>query len=538
MDIPRAVGQKLLIAFQGREGLPSGIIRSFKSCHPGGITLFRSLNMGTPQQIRSLTDSLQRLARELDLPPLLIATDQEGGQLMAVGEGTPLPGNMALGATRSRELARKAGEVLGRELSALGINVDYAPCADVNVNPENPVVGTRSFGEDPQLVADLTAAMIEGIQSQGVAATVKHFPGHGDTASDSHHGPGTVPHSLERLHAVELPPFKAALGADTKLVMTAHLGIPSIDGPGAPPATLSPNIINGLLRRDLGFDGVVVTDALDMHAIRQGELLREDALRAAKAGADLLLVTSEPLDQTRVYEALVKGVQTGQLTVEELRASVARITRLKTWLSEHGTRPDLSVIRSAEHLRVADEIADGSITLVRDHARLLPLRLDEDKRIAVIVPTPQDLTPADTSSYVQPRLADFVREYHARTDGFNIPYAPDEQEVASMLERVRGYDVVIAGTINAFAEEKQAEFIRQLLRTGKPVVIVGMRLPYDLAAFPQASTFLCTYGILEPSMRAAAKVLFGLGGMKGRLPVSIPGLYEAGHSAWEKDRGG
>lgn len=538
MDIPRAVGQKLLIAFQGREGLPSGIIRSFKSCHPGGITLFRSLNMGTPQQIRSLTDSLQRLARELDLPPLLIATDQEGGQLMAVGEGTPLPGNMALGATRSRELARKAGEVLGRELSALGINVDYAPCADVNVNPENPVVGTRSFGEDSELVADLTAAMIEGIQSQGVAATVKHFPGHGDTASDSHHGPGTVPHSLERLHAVELPPFKAALGADTKLVMTAHLGIPSIDGPGAPPATLSPNIINGLLRRDLGFDGVVVTDALDMHAIRQGELLREDALRAAKAGADLLLVTSEPLDQTRVYEALVKGVQTGQLTVEELRASVARITRLKTWLSEHGNRPDLSVIRSAEHLRVADEIADGSITLVRDHARLLPLRLDEDKRIAVIVPTPQDLTPADTSSYVQPRLADFVREYHARTDGFNIPYAPDEQEVASMLERVRGYDVVIAGTINAFAEEKQAVFIRQLLRTGKPVVIVGMRLPYDLAAFPQASTFLCTYGILEPSMRAAAKVLFGLGGMKGRLPVSIPGLYEAGHSAWEKDRGG
>lgn len=538
MDIPRAVGQKLLIAFQGREGLPSGIIRSFKSCHPGGITLFRSLNMGTPQQIRSLTDSLQRLARELDLPPLLIATDQEGGQLMAVGEGTPLPGNMALGATRSRELARKAGEVLGRELSALGINVDYAPCADVNVNPENPVVGTRSFGEDSELVADLTAAMIEGIQSQGVAATVKHFPGHGDTASDSHHGSGTVPHSLERLHAVELPPFKAALGADTKLVMTAHLGIPSIDGPGAPPATLSPNIINGLLRRDLGFDGVVVTDALDMHAIRQGELLREDALRAAKAGADLLLVTSEPLDQTRVYEALVKGVQTGQLTVEELRASVARITRLKTWLSEHGTRPDLSVIRSAEHLRVADEIADGSITLVRDHARLLPLRLDEDKRIAVIVPTPQDLTPADTSSYVHPRLADFIREYHARTDGFNIPYAPDEQEVASMLERVRGYDVVIAGTINAFAEEKQAEFIRQLLRTGKPVVIVGMRLPYDLAAFPQASTFLCTYGILEPSMRAAAKVLFGLGGMKGRLPVSIPGLYEAGHSAWEKDRGG
>lgn len=307
VDIPRAVGQKLLFAFKGMDDIPPGIIHAFKNYHPSGVTLFRSLNMGAPQQIRSLTDSLQRLARKLDMPPLLIATDQEGGQLMAVGEGTPLPGNMALGATRSGELARKAGEVLGRELSALGINVNYAPCADVNVNPENPVVGTRSFGEDPELVAELAAAMIEGIQSQGVAATVKHFPGHGDTASDSHHGPGTVPHSLERLHVVELPPFKAAVGTNVKLVMTAHLGIPSIDGPDAPPATLSPNVINGLLRRDLGFDGVVVTDALDMRAIRQGELLREDALRAAKAGADLLLVTSDPLDQTRVFEALVNG---------------------------------------------------------------------------------------------------------------------------------------------------------------------------------------------------------------------------------------
>ena len=519
------------------DDIPPGIVQMFKTCHPGGVTLFRSLNMGSPQQIRSLTDSLQRLARELDMPPLLIATDQEGGQLMAVGDGTPLPGNMALGATRSSELARKAGEVLGRELSALGINVDYAPCADVNVNPENPVVGTRSFGEDPELVAYMTAAMIKGIQSQGVAATVKHFPGHGDTASDSHHGPGTVPHSLERLHAVELPPFKAALGADAKMVMTAHLGIPSIDGPDAPPATLSPNVINGLLRRDLGFDGVVVTDALDMRAIRQGELLREDAVLAANAGADLLLVTSDPLDQARVFEALVNGVQTGQLMLDELQASVARITRLKTWLSENATQPDLSVVRSDAHMKVADEIAEASITLVRDHAMLLPLRLDDDKRIAVIVPTPQDLTPADTSSYVQPRIADFIREYHARTDGFNVSYSPDEQEVASMLERMRGYDVIIAGTINAYAGEKQAEFIRQLLRFGKPVVIVAMRLPYDLAAFPRASTYLCTYSILEPSMRAAANAIFGFGEMKGRLPVSIPGMYEAGHSTSEISQG-
>jgi len=526
--IEQIIGQKLLVAFHGKEKLRSDFIESFRAYRPGGITLFRSMNMGTLAQIKALTESLQRLARDLNLPPLIIATDQEGGQLMAVGEGAPLPGNMALGATRSKELARKAGEVLGREMAALGINVNYAPSADVNINPQNPVVGVRSFGEDPALVGELAAALIEGIQSQGVAATVKHFPGHGDTASDSHHGLGTVPHSLQRLQAVELPPFIAALKADAKLVMTAHLGILAIDGPDAPPATLSPNIINGLLRRDLGFDGVVVTDALDMHAIRQGDLLREEVLRAAKAGADLLLVTSDPQDQTRAFEGLLHGAKTGQLTIDELQLSVSRVTRLKKWLSENRIMPDLNVIRSAEHMKVADEIAEKSITLVRDQKKHLPIKLESDQRIAVVVPIPQDLTPADTSSYIRPKLAESMRAYHPGVDEFTIPYSPSEQEAVSALERVRGYDVIVVGTINAYAEENQANFVHKLLQIGKPVMIVAMRLPYDLAAFPQASTFICTYSILEPSMRAVAKALFGFGEMNGRLPVSIPGLVEAG----------
>jgi beta-N-acetylhexosaminidase len=528
VDLEHLVGQKLLFAFHGKETPSPEIISAFKKYSPSGISLFRSLNIGTLAQLKELNASLQRIARELGLPLLIIATDQEGGQLMAVGDGTPLPGNMAIGATRSKELARKAGEVLGCEMAALGINVNYAPCADVNINPNNPVVGIRSFGEDPILVGELAAAMIEGIQSQGVAATVKHFPGHGDTASDSHLGLTTVPHSRERLSAVELPPFLSALKADAKLVMTAHLGIPSIDGPDAPPATLSPNIINGLLRHDLGFDGVVVTDAMDMHAIRQGELLREDSLRAAKAGADLLLVTSDPMDQTRAYEALLSGAQSGELEVGELQASVARITRLKNWLTENASTPDLSVIQSAAHMQIADEIAEKSITLVRDQNNYLPIKLDEGKRIAVIIPVPQDLTPADTSSYIQPMLAESIREFQTQTDEFKIPYAPSEEDISVTLKRIRSYDMIIVGTINAYAEEKQAEFVRQLLDMDKPVIVVAMRLPYDLAAFPQASTFVCTYSILEPSMRAVARALFGFGKMTGQLPVSIPGLVEAG----------
>ena len=524
MNIEQLVGQKLLFAFRGKESLSPEIIQAFQKYHPSGITLFRPFNMDNPAQIKKLNQSLQDLARELGLPLLLIATDQEGGQLMAFGDGTPLPGNMALGATRSPELAKKAGEVLGRELAAVGININYAPCADVNVNPKNPVVGVRSFGEDPALVGELAVAMIEGIQSQGVAATVKHFPGHGDTASDSHHGLGTVPHSRERLHAVELSPFRSALQADAKLVMTAHLGILSIDGEDAPPATLSSNIIHGLLRQDLGFTGVVITDAMDMHAIRQGELLREDALRAAQAGADILLMTTDPQDQARAFESLVRGTQNGQLSQENLQDSVDRILQLKNWLQEHATTPDLSVIQCAEHMQVANEIAEKSITLVRNEKNHLPLKLDAEKRIAVIIPVPQDLTPADTSSYIQPKLAESIRAYHAQTDEFKIPFAPSADETAKVLEQMQAYDVIVMGSINAYAEEKQAEFIRRLLKLGKPVINIALRLPYDLAAFPEASTYVCTYSILEPSMRAVAKAVFGHSVMTGHLPVSIPGL--------------
>jgi beta-N-acetylhexosaminidase len=312
--------------------------------------------------------------------------------------------------------------------------------------------------------------------------------------------------------------------------MTAHLGVPSIDGANAPPATLSPNIINGLLRRDLGFGGVVITDAMDMHAIQQGETLRDEALRAAGAGADLLLMTSDPQDQIRAFEGLLHGAQTGQLTMEELHVSADRISRLKKWLIDHSTSPDPGVIRSAEHMNIADEIAEKSITLVRDRNGQLPINLETDQRIAAIVPVPQDLTPADTSSHVQPRLAEAIRVFHARTDDFVIPYSPSEREMAAVLDRIREYDLIVIGTINAHREENQARFVRELLKTDKPVIIVPMRLPYDAASFPQASTIVCTYSILEPSMKAVARALFGFGEIKGRLPVSIPGLGEAGLS--------
>ena len=528
LTIQQAIGQKLLLAFKGKDQPSDEIIKALREYQASGITLFRSFNIEKPAQVRHLTDQLQRLARTLDLPPLLIAVDQEGGQLMAIGEGTTqLPGNMALGATGSVELARRAGEVLGRELAAMGINVNYAPCVDVNLNPQNPVVGIRSFGENPDLVAELASAMVEGIQSQGVAAAAKHFPGHGDTASDSHHGLPSIPHALERLQAVELLPFRAAIRAGAKLTMTAHLTLPALDGPDAPPATLSRNILNNLLRQELGFEGVIVTDAMDMHAIRQGEFLGEDAVRAVNAGVDLLLLTSDPADQERVHRALIQAAQDNALGVDEIHASANRIATLKDWISKHITSPDLSTIGCLEHQKVADEIAQQSITLVRDWANLLPLRLNSGQRIAVVIPKPQDLTPADTSSYIVPALASSLRAYHQFVDEFLVPYAPVESDISTLLVQLEDYDLVIIGTLNAYTQSGQSNLVREILKTGIPAIVVALRLPYDLAAFPGAPTYLCTYSILEPSMRALAKAVFGHGEINGHLPVAIPGLYEA-----------
>ncbi len=521
-------GEMLMLAFKGLDGPSDEFVRSLQELKPAGVTLFRSFNIRNPRQLKSLTTSLQQKAAELDLPPLLIALDQEGGQLMAIGAATQLPGNMALGATGSEELAFEAGQVLGSELRAMGVNVDYAPCVDVNTNPNNPVVGVRSFGEDPTSVARLSAALVRGIQSKGVAATAKHFPGHGDTSSDSHLGLPLVSHSLEEMRSIDLPPFKAAIEAGVKLVMTAHLGIPALEQEQVTPATLTPQILQGILRAELGYDGVIITDAMDMLAIRQGDLLVEDSANAIAAGVDLLLGTSDPQDHRRLYKGIMHAIGEHMISDAQLAASLNRIHLLKEWLTQDRNIPSLDIVDGPAHREVARRIAERSITLVRDDTRLLPLRLEAEKRIAVIVPKPMDLTPADTSSYSSPQLAAAVRMYHANTVEFVMPSLPSPGDIDGLLGQMSGIDLIIAGTLNASAQPGQAELVKQLIALGKPVIAAAMRLPYDLAAFPKVGTYLCTYSILEPSMQALAKVLFGEIKPQGRLPVSIPGMYDAG----------
>jgi beta-N-acetylhexosaminidase len=323
---------------------------------------------------------------------------------------------------------------------------------------------------------------------------------------------------------VELPPFQAAISAGTKLIMTAHISLPALDGPDAPPATLSRNILQNLLRRQLGFEGVIVTDAMDMRAIRQGEFLGQEAIRAAQAGADLLLLTADTKDQERVATALTQALKSGELDLVETRNSINRILELKRWLSIHATMPELSVVGCAEHAQVAQEIAENSITLVRDRQRILPIQLSTNQRIALLVPEIKDLTPADTSSYLKLSLADALREYHPYVDEFVFPFNPQEKDIAALLQQVEKHALIIIGTLNAYSQHGQQALVHEVMKRRVPTIVVAMRLPYDLAAFPEVSTYLCTYSIVEPSMQALTKAMFGFAEFRGRLPVTIPGL--------------
>lgn len=522
LSLERTVGQQFLLSFESRTHPPEAFLDILKKQHVGGVVLFRHKNMSSLEEIRGLTRELQAAAAEAGRPPLLIAVDQEGGQLMAVGQTTPFPGNMALGSTRSEKLAFKVGVAMGKELSALGINVDFAPVCDVNSNPRNPVIGTRSFGEDPELVASLGTAFARGLQRAGVAATAKHFPGHGDTSSDSHLDAPVLKQSLKRIRSVELVPFRRAVTGGVRLIMTAHIVVPALNGGSQElPATLSREILQSLLRKKMGFKGVIVSDALDMHAIAQGPEYISEAMAAVFAGNDLLLFNHDLSRVEPAHRNIVQACHRGLLPEAQVQASARRIMALKQWIAHQPQHP-MSVIGCEEHLRLAREVAQRSITLVRDKAGLLPLRVAPDKKIAVALARPEDLTPADTSSYVTPGLAAALRRYCSQVDEFSFAISPQEEEIAAICKRLSEYEIVIIGTINASAYPAQAELVNRLLKQGTQLVAVALRLPYDLAAYPAALTYVCSYSILQPSMEALADTLFGCLDFQGRLPVTIP----------------
>lgn len=519
----------LMLAFEGFE-LPVAMGERLNAAPAAGVTLFRSLNVETPAQVLSLTESLQRTnaaARPGD-PPLLVAADQEGGQLIGLGDGTtPFAGAMALGAAGDTELAECVGRAIGIEMAAMGVNVAYAPSCDLATNPDNAAIGIRSFGDDPAAVAGLAGAYVRGLRSSGIAATAKHFPGLGDVALDSHHGLPSIDHDHDRLDSTELVPFRAAITAGVDLTMSAHIALPAVTGDPGLPATLSRTCMTGILRGELGFDGVTITDAFDMRALGETGGGPPQAVAALAAGVDLLLTTADEGARRGIEDGLAAGVASGALDPGDVRRSLGRVLQLRRRLANL-ERPALEAVGSTGHRALAAELARRSVTLVRDETGLLPLRLPPGARIAAVMPQPVDLTPADTSSTVPPLLAEALRCHHPSVESFVTGHPPTDAEIAAIRVRASGFDLFVIGTIAAWSDPGQVALVRALRATGVPVVVAALRTPYDLAVFPEVGTYLCSFGILRPSLDALADVLWGRSEPVGRLPAAIPGLSRTG----------
>ena len=518
---------RIMLAFEG-ETVPPWVADRLARAPAAGVTLFRAFNVRSAGQVRELNDALQRAAAGQfgstgSGGPLLIAADQEGGQLLALGaDPTPFAGNLALGAVDDPALTDAIGQAVGREARAMGVNVVYAPVLDLASEPDNRAIGTRSFGEDPGLVGRHGAAMIRGLQSAGVAAAMKHFPGHGEVTQDTHHGLGVIELSREELDARTFAPFRAAIGAGVKVAMSAHVAVPALTGDPTLPATLSRVAMHDLLRDELGFDGVSVSDALDMRAIAQGAAQAVEVIAAVRAGLNLLLCSADREAQERIEATVVAAAARHLFEPGELAASAGRLAGLRAWLTGAGPAPELDVVGCAEHRELSRQLAERALTRLDDGRADLP-RFTSTTRVLAIMPEPRDLTPADTSSLVEPGLARALRTRFDVVDEVVVPVAPSDGEIAALRQRARSgdADAVVVGTIEAHREPAQAALVGAIAATGIPTVVVALRTPWDAAVYPGSIPAIATYSILPDPLEALARALAGEIGFAGRAPVTI-----------------
>ncbi|MET9160075.1 glycoside hydrolase family 3 protein [Streptomyces parvulus] len=490
----------------------------------GGVIYFSGWtnNLHDPHQIADLSNGVQRASLALPVPvPSLISIDQEHGVNVRIGSGaTQLPGAMALGAGRSLSDARTAGWISGTELAALGIHQNFAPVADVNVNPANPIINVRSFGADAREVGRMVGAQVTGYQQAGVAACAKHFPGHGDTGEDSHTGLPVITHTREEWERIDAPPFRAAIAAGVDSIMTAHLQVPALD-PSNEPATLSPTILQDVLRGELGFDGVIVTDALNMQGVRTKYGDDRVPVLALKAGADQLLF---PPSIDVAYNGVLAAVRAGEITEDRLDASVLRILRVKEKAGLLSGTPFVSrrdvdrVVGSRRHRLTAARIAERTTTLLVNEDGALPLRRGRGK-LLVVGASPA--FPTDDTRTTVPELAEAFDELGYRTTHLATGRTPDAAKIDEAVAAARGRDAVVVTTDNVGATSTQRTLVSRLLATGVPVVHLAVRNPYDIAHLGDVPASLASYCWTEVELRAAARVIAGRVGPRGRLPVPV-----------------
>jgi len=517
MSLEQKAGQSMMIGFDGTTMTPE-LRRLVEETHVGGVIIYER-NVDSPQQLAQLVSDLQQVARQSGQPGLFISIDQEGGVVARLKESkgfTEFPSAMAVAATGDVPNARRLAQAMAAELKALGINMNLTPVLDVNNNPANPVIGIRSFGSDPQGVTEYGLACIQGLQESGVMAIGKHFPGHGDTGVDSHVALPTVPHDRARLEAVEFVPFRAAMQAGVAGIMSAHITFPAIDPTPGLAATLSPKVMTTLVRDEMGYEGLLLTDSLVMGALTQsGYPAPQAAAAALKAGADILLFQSGYEIHRQAQAMIVERVRRGEIPPQRLDEAVRRILTAKARFGLLDA-PTVDVSAAADGVgrpqtrAISRDIATQSITLLRDEARLLPL------------PAGANLLVVET-----PLAAGLGRALGATT--MQVGTQPKPTEISSVLDLAKGGRTVIVATADVAKNPPQADLVKALLEAKVPTVVVAMRSPYDLLYLKgNIPTYLAAYGSSPPSLEAVAAVLLGQAKPQGRLPVELPGWYKLG----------
>jgi len=499
--------------------------------HIGGV----SMSLGTPIEVAAKINNMQRLSRV----PLLTSSDLEPGlgrleggsfthYLLDAGSATVFPSAMAIAATGRDQDAYDVAKIIAQEARAVGIRINFAPVVDVNNNPSNPVINTRSFGEDAQRVARLSAEFVRGTQDGGAVSTAKHFPGHGDTDVDSHVGLPIVGARWARLDTLELVPFRAAIKAGAGMVMTAHIALPAVEGDSTTPATLAPKIITGVLRDSLRFGGIAITDAMTMEGVGKGYSVEESSALAVKAGADIIL---KPSDPTKAIDAVVGAVERGDIPRTHIDSAARHVLELKARTGA-ALSPfvDLDALRevvgSPEHRAVAADIARRAVTLLRDSGPLLPV---SGRRVAVVQYMPE------TELRAGKIFGADIRSAMPDARVLKISPATSVSDLDSVTRQVTGADrVIVAAYVRRIEGEGRpavpphiAKWIDELARREK-VVAVALGNPYLIRQFPSVQTYLVTYGVSDALERAAAAAVLGRAPITGTTPVSLPGFFRRG----------
>lgn len=533
LSLEQKVGQLLSLGWQGEGPDGASVVNDharvcIEEMQCGGL-VFMTRNMRTVEQTARLAEQLQALAAI----PLFIATDQEGGLVnRMVDPLTAFPGNMALGATQSEEFAYRQAACVARELRTVGVNWNFAPVVDVNNNPRNPVIGTRSYGEDPKLVARLGVAAAKGYQDNGVLACAKHFPGHGDTNVDSHLALPVVDHDRRRLNDVELAPFRALSSGGVGAMMTAHLVVRSLDVDH--PATVSRAVLTALLREEMGFHGLIITDCMEMKAIANGVGTVRGSIQALKAGADIALVCHTLATQRSVHRAMIEAVESGELSVEVVDTAVTRVLAAKDFLFESGFEAPATPWSDGSHAALEREIARKAVTVVRN-AGAIPIRPSAGDTIGVVC-----LHPGGKG------LADAIRRHHPNTSAVVVSHvtssktlgelgaaeerssAPVELNESEALHLAASAQHIVVTTCfqetrNYRPEQYKAQvaLARRIAQDHPNAVFIALREPYDLQDVSNARHFLTGYSMRPCALNALAEALLGAIEPYGRLPVTV-----------------